>query len=631
MLLLFSQAAFSQAYKKTGSEIVMQDPDYAEKKYVYLDCLWDYVDKEFIDPSFFYSDNKITENDVKEINGISVKIPHKLLDGKGFGTYHLTIKNLKKNTSYGIPIYKWFLNCEKIFVNGDCVYDQENGRRKNSTDKKALRNMRAVNFLSDENGTVDFVVHVSNNEFKFGGMILVPRIAEEAYIYHYMLKNIFFECIVSGALFVLLLYNLIIFLLNKKQYMYLCLAVLCFDLIFVICLFDFSSVGYLFNPMTYSLSYRLSLISIMLIVPLYNLYLINLYGINKKRNNLILIVDFICPLLAIVLPMKIISDLAHWSMIILYVSSVYLCVLAMTKRDGPKIMYVTNGIIIIIMMMSSAFGILTPYFIPFVNNSSIIFKLAIHLFAIVQSGLAGLKRDYLSDEIKDHLIDYEKMNNLYNRFVPIQSLKFLQVSDDAVVKCGDSYLTDGLILVINIRKFSDYGRRSTTKNVFDLISKYYEIVVSVISKNNGCIVKFFGDQIVAVFTDKNECACRTAIELKKKFNEELKKFEKPETPKINVGMGIHYGKIAIGFVGNDEHMESVACSKNIDEAMQIELMNKSLNSDIVISEDALIYSRAYTDCLFEGSVTELNGRKIVLYKVIPFTHSMYLHEESDRK
>ena len=107
--------------------------------------------------------------------------------------------------------------------------------------------------------------------------------------------------------------------------MLLFLILLCLDLIVVVCSLDFSLIGYFLVEIKIALAFKITLTSLALIIPLYNLYAVNLYGIKFKWNIVAIIIDFLIPLLIAVLPMPIVSNIVGYFMLALYIMSIYLC------------------------------------------------------------------------------------------------------------------------------------------------------------------------------------------------------------------------------------------------------------------------------------------------------------------
>lgn len=609
---LFSQVVHSN----NESGLVVTNPNLAETKFITLDCQWDYFDKKFVPANVFYNDGRPIEYNREIYGGKFVKLPYEIESKKGFATYHCTVRNLKANTKYAITIFKNVYTCTDLYVNGTEVY--LSGTVSATSEKPSIHMSRQIEFNSDRNGIVDLVFHVSNHELATGGILLIPKIAEVSLVNSYLLHNISFEVLISAALLILALYNLAIFLLNHSQKIYLYLTILCVDLIFIVCAQDFSLFGYFIPNLSTVRRYGISLASLSLMFPLYNIYIVKLYNIKFKWNLIPLSITILVSLIVCFVPLKIISPYLLYLFTLVYCCSGYLLALIILNRKGPKYLYIINEIVIVTMLASGIYGILLIKFTPSGNYGILLFKATILLFALVQTVLAGVKRDELSVEMQDILTNYEKKNESYSRFIPKPVIDYLQIENTQEINAGDNSICEGMILVTDVRKFNEITSNLDTKSAFKLLSDYYNIVSLVVRENGGFIVKYFVDGIIAFFPEKNDKVCQSAINIQKEIKKYNEALSKNNVPNFKVGIGIHVGKVAVGFMGDKKYLQSVSCSDSIRYAIEVEANNKKFDSGILISERALSYCRTYEACLYEGVVTEIGNEQALLYKVIPY-------------
>lgn len=625
LIPLFSQTVNNSS----GTGLIVTDSSYAEKKFITLNCKWDYIDRKFIPGETFYKDGLVQEYNLEWLDGEVVTLPHHLDHEKGFATYHCCIKNLKANTQYAMTIYKNVFTCADIFVNTKEVYSS--GTVSAGENVYSKRMMRHVEFSSDRNGIVDLVMHVSNHELSQGGILLVPKIAELSAVQTYIMHNISFEILISAALLILAFYNLIIFILNSSQKMYFVLTLLCIDLLMIVCSLDFSLFSFYLQNITTALSYDISLVSLSLMFPLYNIYIIKLYNIKFKWNIIAIILTSLVVLIIIVLPLRILSGINIYLFSIVYLCSFYLLVLILVNRKEPEYMYLINAVIIIPMLFSGIYGFLFVNLTPEGNYGIIFFKATILLFAIVQTVLAGVKRDSLSAEMQSILKVFEQKNSSYERFIPKQVINYLQVESTHEITAGDNSICEGMILVADIRHFNDITANLDTKKAFKLLSDYYNIVSVIVRANGGFIAKYLGDGIIAVFPDKDEKVCRAALEIQKEVKKYDEQFSSVSIARIRIGIGIHVGKVAVGFMGSNNYIQPVACSENIRYAIELESLNKKFDSGILISERALGYCRNFEECMFEGVNAEIESEKTLLYKLIPYDSISYGYSYTGEK
>nr|WP_318659390.1 adenylate/guanylate cyclase domain-containing protein [uncultured Treponema sp.] len=627
LLNLFN--AFSQTEFKSGK--VVDNPESLNHSYMSMDGTWEYYDKKFVDPVFFYTDGVVQEFDIRLFNGKYVKIPYQIENKIGYATYHYTVRNLKPKKEYGIVLYRGIYTCADVFVNNKSIYESNEVSGSGVDIKKTNRYMRLVTFTADENGVADFVFHVSNYELKFGGILLVPQLAEDTLMQSFLLRNIALELCVAGVLIVLAIYNIVIFFLNRGQKMHLWLGLLSIDLIVVVCTLDFSFIGYVRGSIPNWLNYKTSLTSLALIIPFYNLYVKNLYDLKFKWNFIAVIIDYIVPVFIIVSPIQIVSEYLVWCFVVGYLMSVYLCFLILINRKPPNYIYSFNVGIIILMLVTAAYGFVFAQTRLEGNFGYVLFKSAIMSFAVAQTILAGTKRDLLSKENQKIVDKYERKNASYSRFIPSTIVNYLQVADIKDIEAGDNSICDAMILVADIRQFSKMTVKYTTHQVFTLINEYYKTISPIIRAYGGFISKYLGDGIISIFPEKNDSVCRCAVEIQRKFESLVLEFERYNIPMINIGIGIHSGKVAVGFMGNEKHIDAVACAESIVQAVEIEGLNKKFNSNILISETALNYCRTFIDCLYEGVMGEIRGEKTLLYKVIPNSSFAYNNEGVNAK
>lgn len=614
---LFTSRLFAQAPDNTK---VVRYPTELEEKQLSLDCKWDYFDSAFIDPGFFYNRGVDEIKDISVFGGKRVSLPFAIENGQGYATYHCRIENLIKNQDYAILLYKSIYGSADVFVNGKPVYISGTTTGKKNSSIKSLRHMRPVFFTSDKDGVVDLVLHVSNFEIARGGILLVPKIGSAHCVDKVVLKNIAFESILAGVLFILAIYNLIIYLLNKHQKMYLHLALLSFDLVCVSITLDFSLISYLAGDMGVGSHYKLVLIFLALIIPLYNLYATNLYGIKVKWNWIILLIDFAIPLYYIVFPIIITSKvvLVILSMAILYINSIYLCWVIIKKSRTPKMLYTFNVIIIIAMLITALYGLMIGQYEISGNSGIFFFKVAIMCFAICQSSIAGVKRDLLSSENKNLLVKYEKLNDSYKKFIPVQVTDIFQKDVVDEIEPGDNSICDGMILYGLIKpdwKTNNYS----DSDYYGILDNFYNGLLTISKTYKGFFAKSSENSFTIVFTEKNDKVIRCAIEIQKYITAYNRKNSGKSVVVLEIG--IHSSKIAIGFVGNDKHLASYNCSAGIDDTRKICAMNKALGSNVLITEQALDYCRTYIEALYEGVIIELDGMKTLIYKVVPFDNA----------
>lgn len=627
---LFSISNLSAQVAKNTK--IIQDPSELESKQISLDCKWDYFDNQFFDPGHFYPIDDWNESFVTEHGGKSVSLPYAIEGGQGYATYHCRVENLIPNQYYALFLYKSIYGAADVFANGKSVFLSNATTGKKDSGIKATRHIRPVVFSADKFGVADLVIHVSSYELAKGGILLVPKITTARNADHIVFKNIALESLLAGVLIILALYNLVIYLLNKKQRMYLYLSLLSFTLVFVSITLEFSLISYMSADIGVGLHFRMVLLSLSLIIPLYNLYATNLYEIKYKWNWIVLLLDFAVPVFYIFAPIGFATrfSVVIASVILLYVNSIYLCWLIKKNSKSPKMFYFFNIVIIVAMLITALYGLMIGQYESSDNSGIFFFKIAIMCFAICQSSLAGIKRDLLSTENKALLDKYEKLNQSYKKFVSTEVTDFFQKDIIDEVEPGDNSLCDGMIVYGKI--FSDWKENVfSDAELFVMLDDFYNGLITITKAYKGFFSKIADNTFTVIFTEKTDKPVRCAVALQKYLVSVNKKYEKKFT--VNLEIAIHSSKLAIGLVGNEKHLASYNCSAGIDDVRKVCAMNKRLGSNIVITEQALDYCRTYIDALYEGIIVMIDDMKTLVYKVVPFENNVssveFLHGDGE--
>lgn len=168
-------------------------------------------------------------------------------------------------------------------------------------------------------------------------------------------------------------------------------------------------------------------------------------------------------------------------------------------------------------------------------------------------------------------------NSLLNTYLGKSAAQ--QVVSGNFKRTGSSKLIDAAIWQCDLRNFTSMLlNRSADKIVMEL-DEFFEAIADSISKYRGDIIKFIGDSIIAIFTDKeSEVSCDNAL---KASQEILEKFS-TNTKKITIV--IHYGSVLFGNVGSRDRMDFTIIGKEVNFASRMEGICKKLNLSTVVSD-----------------------------------------------
>ena len=114
----------------------------------------------------------------------------------------------------------------------------------------------------------------------------------------------------------------------------------------------------------------------------------------------------------------------------------------------------------------------------------------------------------------------------------------------------------------------------TPEENFKFINSYLNRVGPVIRSNQGFVDKYIGDGIMALFPVEADFAVRRAVEIRKALIDYNQQRASAGYEPIQVGMGIHTGKLMLGTIGENMRMDSTVISDTVNVASRLEALTK---------------------------------------------------------
>lgn len=200
-------------------------------------------------------------------------------------------------------------------------------------------------------------------------------------------------------------------------------------------------------------------------------------------------------------------------------------------------------------------------------------------------GMASKKR-LLEDLVKAKTAELLKTNISYSRFVPHEFLRFLKKDSILEVNLGDHISGEMAVMFSDINSFTAISETMTSQENFNFVNSYFKRVSPVIRENNGFIVKFLGDGMMAVFPDDVEDAVRAGIEKLTQVSEYNEKRKRDGRIAIQIGIGVHTGHMMVGMVGEAARMQGDAFSDSVNLTARLESLTRHYGVGLIISGEA---------------------------------------------
>ena len=194
----------------------------------------------------------------------------------------------------------------------------------------------------------------------------------------------------------------------------------------------------------------------------------------------------------------------------------------------------------------------------------------------------GLKA--MVGSIKDKISEITSTTVAYERFVPKQFLTLLRKQKITEVVIGNSSSLEMSVLFADMRNFTSISEKLTADETFKLLNGYLEILIPAIGNNGGFIDKYIGDAVMALFNTKAESAVKAAVDMNKGLAEWNRKHAKSGRNEIGMGVGIHFGNLVLGTIGQADRMDTTVISDTVNVASRLEALTKTYGAKILISE-----------------------------------------------
>ena len=141
------------------------------------------------------------------------------------------------------------------------------------------------------------------------------------------------------------------------------------------------------------------------------------------------------------------------------------------------------------------------------------------------------------------------------------------------------------VMFSDIRSFTDLSEDMTPGENFEFVNEYLRRVSPVVTRNDGMIVKFLGDGIMAVFPNSPEDAIDAGIATLHEVRRYNQSRRKRSLEEIEVGIGLNTGPMMVGMVGYDKRIQGDAFSDAVNLTSRVESLTKNYGVSFLITDD----------------------------------------------
>jgi adenylate cyclase len=223
---------------------------------------------------------------------------------------------------------------------------------------------------------------------------------------------------------------------------------------------------------------------------------------------------------------------------------------------------------------------------------------------------AGLARKRL------HQLEQERVRGVFSRFVPEHVVEDVLERTDEDLRLGGSRDV-GTVMFTDIRGFTSFSEQAQPQRVIQLLNEYFGEMIDAIFAQEGTLVGYRGDGLLAVFgapialhdhADRALAAAREMLELRlPRFNGWLQKHRLGGP--FEMGIGLNTGPFMSGNVGSARALEYTVHGDTVNTAARLEGMTKTTRRSLLMAESTYrALSRPPADVEFVGQFA-LRGRR----------------------
>ncbi|WP_340117454.1 adenylate/guanylate cyclase domain-containing protein [Pelagibius sp. 7325] len=256
-------------------------------------------------------------------------------------------------------------------------------------------------------------------------------------------------------------------------------------------------------------------------------------------------------------------------------------------------------------------GFLSPYFVNVVtwqNEVVLMMIVAALLAAAVWRSRRLVLRQVAAEQARSNLARYFSPNLV-----------------DRLARAGrpfdEASTQNAAVLFVDIIGFTSIAEGMPPEKVIALLRGFHQRMCRVVFAHHGTLDKYIGDAVLATFgtpkpgdrdaTNALNCALGMLREIER-WN--AKRALRGAAP-LQVGIGIHYGPVVAGNIGDERRLEFTVIGDVVNVASRIERLTRQYDTPLIVSGDlvAAVRQEGHDDNLLAGftesTSSEVRGRR----------------------
>ena len=192
----------------------------------------------------------------------------------------------------------------------------------------------------------------------------------------------------------------------------------------------------------------------------------------------------------------------------------------------------------------------------------------------------------LRDLLHRALIETEK-RLLLTRYLPARLAN--RVQGENLDDMRQEQRQDMGVMFVDIRGFTSWAEGRDPAEVGGFVTEYRIRVQKAARETGGMVDKFIGDGAMLLFD--GEGAPHRALDCARRLSDEMHDWsdarQREGRSAVHVGIGLHWGEVFSGVVGDEDRLEYTALGDTVNIAARLEQMTKTCEMEIIVSDAVL--------------------------------------------
>ncbi len=541
------------------------------------------------------------------------------LPGQGAARYRLKIllsKELQSETlSLYIPkitsSYTFTINGKKRLVLGDV-----------STDSKQYKPAEGIYQLPLVSAPeIEIEIIAANYKDRFGGITKPLLLGKSQDITAYREHRLTQDLGIFGALFIMAIYHFVLYALRRKDPSTLVFGTFVMLIALRSLLNGEMYFSNLYPWFDFEWKRKIEYWTVYLSLPAFVWFLRFMYPLEFSR-----VVLWMVTIVSALYSLHVLfTSVSHFNQFLVYYQlllvltagySIYSIIQAALRKEEAARVALGGMLVFFAFILNDILhdhGVIkTGYFIP----------LGLFLFILTKSVILAIRFThsfFATEQLSERLAS---TNKAYSLFVPQEVLRFLNRPSITNIALGDQIEREMTVLFTDIRNFTTLSERMTPEENFAFLNSYFHEIGPVIRRNNGFIDKYIGDAVMALFPGTPDDAIRAAYAIRGALEHFNKMRREQDLFEVEAGVGVHFGKLMLGTIGENERMDATVISDAVNTASRLEGLTKSFRTPIIISMDTLHAAEAEVYAYRSLGRVKVKGRSapVEIAELLDLTH-----------